>query len=362
MTRKRTVAVIGTRGYPSYYGGFETATRKLVPYLVESGWEVTVYCRRDQVAVMREDGVRQVFTPGVDSRRLSTLSFGLTAVLHAVFRRPDVALVMNCANGFWIPLLRLRRIPVVVNVDGLEWERDKWGRVARRVFLWGAILCARWAQTLVYDSRAIKQYWAERFDRDGEFIPYGGDDLEPGLLCEAFEPQSYVLLVARFVPENSVGEFLEAVPRLAEHVAVVLVGGAQDGPLEQQAQNLAASHENVWWLGHISDDRRLHALWHHSRVYFHGHSVGGTNPALVQAMALGCTVVARDTVYNREVLSDAGCFTAPTATAIVESVLQVCAAGGDRQSQRARQRAREFYAWPVVCADYERVLSAASRR
>ena len=127
-----TVAIIGTRGYPSYYGGFETAVRRLVPFLLEHGWAVRVYGRpgaMTEAAEATDPRVEIVTTRGIDSRSLSTLSYGFFSALHALLRPPDVALVMNVANGFWLPLLKLRGIPTVVNVDGIEWERDKWSRL-----------------------------------------------------------------------------------------------------------------------------------------------------------------------------------------------------------------------------------------
>lgn len=359
--QQRTVAVIGTRGYPSFYGGFETAVRRVAPALVERGWRVTVYGRRHgvQAGADADPRVRSVLTPGVDSATLSTLTFGLTAVLHALVSKPGVALVMNVANGYWLPLLKLRGIPTVVNVDGIEWERDKWSRLGKLVFRLGARLTARFADELVFDAEAIGDYWERHFDRTGTFIPYGGDtseilDLEPDL-----KPGRYVLLVARFVPENTVAEFLAAAPLIIDRhdLDVVLVGSAPEGhPLQEAASLLAATVPRVHQLGHLSDDRRLFALWQHAGAYFHGHTVGGTNPALVQAMALGARIVARDTVYNREVLGDAGVFCAGDADSIADAVGQALDAG-EPLRDLAIQRSRERYTWDLVVDRYEQVLA-----
>lgn len=358
---QRTVAVIGTRGYPSFYGGFETAVRRVAPALAGRGWRVTVYGRKQGV---RDDAdadprVRSVLTPGVDSAALSTLTFGLTAVLHALVTKPDVALVMNVANGYWLPLLKLRGIPTVVNVDGIEWERDKWSRLGKLVFRLGARLTARFADELVFDAQAIGDYWERHFGRAGTFIPYGGDpsevlDLEPDL-----KPGRYVLLVARFVPENTVAEFLAAAPLIIERhdLDVVLVGSAPEGdPLQDAATRLATTFPRVHQLGHLSDDRRLFALWQHAGAYFHGHTVGGTNPALVQAMALGAHIVARDTVYNREVLGEAGVFCGSDAESIATAVGRVLE-GGESLRELAVRRSRERYTWDLVVDRYDRVLA-----
>ncbi|MBZ5734948.1 glycosyltransferase [Nocardioides sp. TRM66260-LWL] len=358
--KRRTVAIIGTRGYPSYYGGFETAVRKLAPTLVDAGWDVVVYGRPGQIKLDDPDldpRVRVVTTRGVDSTALSTLTFGLTACLHAFFHRPHVALVMNCANGYWLPLLRLRRVPIVLNVDGIEWERQKWGPWAKRIFRWGAVLSGRMAHSLVFDAHAIGDYWRRTFRRDGYFIPYGGQPVGELPVEPGFTSGGYVLIVARFVPENTINEFLTAAETIAEHHPVILVGTSGAGnEIDARAERLDATHPNIHWMRHISDDRRLFALWQHAGVYFHGHSVGGTNPALVQAMACGARIVARDTVYNREVLADTAVYCAPDPASIASTVLAEMATTDDRGA-RARERGAAHYNWPDVCAAYEQAIS-----
>jgi glycosyltransferase involved in cell wall biosynthesis len=365
-----SVAVIGTRGYPSYYGGFETAVRHIAPHLADAGWDVTVYGRPGQERVddpAIDSRIQRRTTRGLESKSLSTLTYGLTAVLDTIRRRPDVALVMNCANGFWLPLLVMARIPTVVNVDGIEWERAKWGRAARAVFKAGARMTARFADRLVFDADAIGSYWDREFDQTGVVIPYGGTEaarlpLHPD--DEHLAGRSFALVVARFVPENTVPEFLDAARTIARRHPVVIVGSSgYGGELDERAAALAADEPDVHWLGHVSDDDRLFALWQHTSAYFHGHSVGGTNPALVQAMHCGAPVVARDTVYNREVLAgtDAG-FVAPDPTAIAAAVTELLddAARAARLRVQVVERARDAYTWRGVCDAYERVLRATA--
>lgn len=363
---KKRIAIIGTRGYPSYYGGFETAVRKIAPYLADQGWDVTVYGRHK--ATRQDDPnldtrIRRVVTHGMELKSLSTLSYGLSAVLHAMIRRPDVALVMNCANGFWLPLLKWRSIPTAVNVDGIEWERAKWGKIAKRVFKSGAYMTAKHADTIIADAHEIARHWKVNFNRDSIFLPYGGEI--PGYLPEldGHPHRSYILVVARFVPENSIPEFFQAVRKLNGKYRVVIVGSTgYGGPLDEEAKALAAEVDKVTWLGHVSDDSQLNSLWQHAGVYFHGHSVGGTNPALVQAMACGAPVVARDTPYNREVLLDTGKFVHPDASAIAEALTQQIedSLHGRFDPRPLLERSREQYSWEQVCGGYEKVVSALS--
>ena len=368
----RSIAIIGTRGYPNYYGGFETAVRFLAPALADDGWTVTVYGRKGGSDLTRGDGdprVRVVETWGLETKALSTLTFGLSAALHAFFAKPDVAIVMNVANGFWLPILRSRGIPTLLNVDGLEWTREKWGRAAKAVFKAGASLSAQWATRLVADSRHIASYWLKNFRRDSAFIPYGGVErlalpLPPGL-----EHRRYVLLVARLVEENTISPFLEAAEALAHDHDVVIVGSSgYASELEGRVADLASRSSRVTWLGHVADDDRLHALWQHCGAYFHGHSVGGTNPALVQAMFLGAPIVARDTVYNREVLGDSRLgFVRPDTESIVVAIRETLSDSQkqEEESVRARNRARSDYSWSGVTSAYSSAatdLLASSRK
>lgn len=361
-----SVAIIGTRGYPSYYGGFETLVRRLAPYLADHGWDVTVYSRHGQTVEAEADPrVRIRYTHGVDSTSASTLSYGLTASWSAIRRQPDVALVMNVANGYFLPGLKARGIPVALNVDGLEWERDKWNPMAKRAFRTGAALSARFADELIADSTNIADHWRREFGRESVFIPYGGEctddmiDESSARDLPGLEPGNFVLAVARLVPENSIDVFLAAARRLPSDVHVVLVGSAPAGdPIQVAAEELRESRPNVHLLGHVKDDTFLNWLWANAGVYFHGHSVGGTNPALVQAMACGAVVLARDTVFNREVLTDAGEFVAPDPEAVASAVQALIADPGERSrlGKLARERAALGYGWPEVLDAYRQVL------
>jgi glycosyltransferase involved in cell wall biosynthesis len=362
--RMPSVAIIGTRGYPSYYGGFETAVRTLAPFLAEHGWDVTVYGRGGATNDEDPDCDKRVTTRatrGFERKSLSTLTYGLTACIDAAHRKPDVALVMNIANGFWLPILRARGIPTLVNVDGVEWEREKWGRLAKFVFRSGAKLTARFGNRMVYDSRALAKKWQSDFNVSGVYIPYGGTTppqlpVEPGL-----ESRAYVLLVARFVPENTISEFFDAVEDIARYYDVVIVGSSGYGSnLDDRAGELAASNPRIRWLGHVSDDNRLFSLWRHAGVYFHGHSVGGTNPALVQAMACGAPTIARDTIFNREVIGPEGVFVKPKSQDIARAILSAMkdSTWQENASQRALRQVSSMYTWDKVCRTYELNLFA----
>ncbi|QNN53985.1 glycosyltransferase [Nocardioides mesophilus] len=355
------VAIIGTRGYPSYYGGFETAVRFLGEFLVEKDWDVTIYGRPEsgEGNHKADPRIEVKFTRGWDKKATSTLSYGMTASIDAVRLKPDVALVMNVANGYWLPLLKARGIPTLVNVDGVEWERAKWNRAARAVFRVGGRLTARFADEIVVDAEAIGDRWQEWYGRPGVYIPYGSLEVPKRPAPFGLPQGSYVLFVARFVPENSVDEFFEASRKIARDVPVVIVGSSgYGGELDQAAAALTSEFDSVRWLGHVRDDNLLHDLWSNCGVYFHGHTVGGTNPALVQAMRCGAPVLARDTVFNREVLAETGHFVDSDPGVIADALRDLLAAPAEARclGEAAALRAREKFDWPSICGDYKRAL------
>jgi glycosyltransferase involved in cell wall biosynthesis len=363
-------AIIGSRGYPSTYGGYETFVRRLVPEAVGLGHEVVVYCRSgpSRARAWAVDGAECRRTWGIDERRVSTLSFGLSACWDARRQDLDAALVVNCANGYWLRLLRSSGVPAALNVDGLEWERGKWSRLGRAVFRGGAAIAARTADRLVSDSEAVAGIWEERFGVRPTYIPYGAeivtDEADDELVRLGIEPRSYALTVARLVPENNVPMAIEGVAALAggSRPLHVIVGSAGPGGEATDYARELAPRAGVRWLGHVDDQRLLRQLYRHSLVYIHGHSVGGTNPALLEALGAGAPVLAFDVVFNREVIGPDGLYfdSAAQLTARLDEVL------GSRElrerlANRGRARVSARYAWPEVCRRYLDLLDELAR-
>jgi glycosyltransferase involved in cell wall biosynthesis len=364
------LAILGSRGFPSTYGGYETLVRRLAPFLLEAGHNVTVYCRaRDEGRrTWIAEGVRCIATPGYNSKSLSTLTFGMTATLDASLRRFDSILVLNIANGFWFPALRTARTPFAVNTDGIEWERGKWSRTGRAIFKAGAWMTARNANVLICDSKAIGDIWSERFGRDSTFIPYGAPvlyDVNRDLLdTVGIDAVRYLLVVARLVPENNVELTLDAIDLLgADAPHAVIVGSANfDSPIEKRLQEMEAAG-GVTWLGHVDDQRLLTQLWANSGVYIHGHSVGGTNPALLQALGAGAPTLALDTQFNAEVLPFLEQRFPQDAVALGDRIRSVIASPSLREDmvRRGRSVVRERYSWDDVCRAYMDVLVKLGR-
>jgi glycosyltransferase involved in cell wall biosynthesis len=358
-------AILGSRGFPSTYGGYETLVRHLAPFLVEAGHDVTVYCRaRDRGRrTWVTENVRCVATLGRETKTLSTLTFGMTATLDASFRRFDSILVLNIANGFWFPALRVARTPFAVNTDGIEWERGKWSPVGRTAFRAGARMTARNASELICDSHAIGAVWKELFGREVTFIPYGAPVLSgmgrDRLHAAGLGSRPYLLVVARLVPENNVELTLDALELLGERAPrAVIVGSAGfDSPIENRLRAMESAGR-VKWLGHVEDQRLLNQLWANSAVYVHGHSVGGTNPALLQALGAGAPTLALDTPFNAEVLPVPEQLFPRDAGLLAERI--DCVLRSSERQGRMRLAGQriiaERYSWEDVCRRYTDLL------
>jgi glycosyltransferase involved in cell wall biosynthesis len=367
------LAILGSRGFPSTYGGYETLVRYLAPYLRNAGHEVTVYCRArdDEQRIWATEGIRCISTPGYDTKSLSTLTYGMTGTVDACFRRFDSILVLNIANGFWFPLLRLARTPFAVNTDGIEWERGKWSRSGRAVFRAGAWMTARNAAALICDSRAIGAIWEGLFDRASTFIPYGAPVLDEvgsdRLEHLDLQDKPYLVVVARLAPENNVELTLDALELLGDRAPrAVIVGSANfDSPIESRLREMEMAGR-LQWLGHVDDQRLLTQLWAHSAVYVHGHSVGGTNPALLQALGAGAPTLTLDTPFNAEVLPYSEHQFPHDAYALADRIQAVVTSPllQHEMAERGRTVIRERYSWDDVCHTYMETLTnlASSRK
>jgi glycosyltransferase involved in cell wall biosynthesis len=359
------IAILGSRGYPSTYGGFETFVRHLSPWLRERGHDVTVYCRSKPdhgAGVWETGGVRCVWTPGLDSKSWSTVTFGATGSVDAAARGYDAILVLNVANGLFMPALWSRGTPVALNVDGIEWQRGKWGGAARFAFRLGAWMSTRLADELIVDAEALRPVWRDMYGVATTYIPYGAPVVRERnahlVTTLGLDPERYVLVVARLAPENNVDLALDAAAMLAEQRTTVVVGTANyDSPLQQRVQALDRAG-SVRWLGHVDDQELLTALWANCGAYVHGHSVGGTNPALLQALGAGAPTLALDTPFNREVVGD-GDQLFPASAPELARRIDACLTSADRR-QRFRMHGQrvvaERYDWEMVCERYMQVL------
>lgn len=352
---------MGTRGVPAQYGGFETAVEEVGARLVAMGHEVTVYCRNPGQRHRTHRGMRLVNLPAVRAKTAETLTHTALSVMHLCARPADVVVLFNAANAPFLPVLRARGIPVAVHVDGLEWQRGKWGWFGRRYYLACERLAVRMADRLIADAQAIGSYYEQRYGRTASFLPYGAPiqvDAPQGRLAGlGLTANGYHLVVARMEPENHVDMIVAGYARSRATLPLVVVGDAPYGGRHVEAVQEAAGHDKrIRLLGRISDQELLDQLYANAATYVHGHSVGGTNPSLLRAMGAATPVLAFDVAFNHEVLGQVGEFFADEDA--LRGLLEAAEADMDQGVARGlagQERARTRYDWDAVVSGYERL-------
>jgi glycosyltransferase involved in cell wall biosynthesis len=363
-----SIALVGTRGVPARYGGFETAVEEVGRRLADRGHRVVVYCRTVPGAEGSPPaghlGMELVHLPAARKRSLETLSHTALSVRHLVTHRTDAAIVFNAANSPLLPVLRAARIPVATHVDGLEWKRAKWGTVGRRYYRVAEALAVRWSDALIADAQGIADYYRDAFAAPTTLLSYGAPLIEPGSdrLAELdLEPRGYHLAVARFEPENHVDVIVEGYAASTARKPLVVVGSAPYAD-EYTRRVHALADGRVRFLGGVWDQELLDQLYANCCTYLHGHSVGGTNPSLLRAIGAGAAVTAFDVDFNREVVAGTGrFFRTPADVAREVAAVEADPAGTLRAGQRARELARG-YDWDEVAAGYEELARALAGR
>lgn len=361
--RSPHVALLGSRGIPARYGGFETFAAELGPRLVERGFEVTVFCERVRGAhPSTYRGVRLEYVAARGPGPVASLSYDLRCLWRAR-RRFDLVYMLGYGSSFACGLPRLFGTPVWINMDGLEWRRSKWGPGARR---WLRIMegCAcRSADRLVFDNGALAEDVLRRHRPRAEstVLAYGspvvtGADVAP-LERLGLEPDGYDLAVCRAEPENHLLELVRA-HRVADLARPLVVVANSDRNTSYCAALRELESDDLRLLGTVYDAQVLSALRVHAHFTLHGHSVGGTNPSLLEAMGCGAVVLAHDNPFNREVLVDAGRYFASEKDCArqLHELERVGAASLADLRSRARRHVRERYGWEDLADRYAREI------
>ena len=354
------IAMVGTRGIPAAYSGFETCVEELGSRLVARGHQVTVYCRSHHVRYSQPTyrGMRLVRLPTIPNKYLDTIVHTFLSLLHALFQPYDVVLMFIVGNAplAWIP--RLRGQKVVLNVDGLDWKREKWPRPAKAYIRWSERLATRFPHAFVTDSREVQRYYREQYGADSPYIPYGAavQRRPPGEWLARFglQPRQYVLFVGRLVPENCAHHLVEAFAGLETDMRCVIVGDAPYA--EDYIRSLKATDDpRVVFTGYVFGEG-YEELCSNAYVFVESSGVGGTHPALVEAMALGNCVVVHDTPENLETIGDAGLgYEGQRGGEALRELLAFLVANPQivrEYGARAVRHARAHYDWDRVAEGY----------
>lgn len=371
------LAILGTRGVPPAYGGFETFAAELGTRLAGRGHSVTVYCRdagsrgsevtgspskpRNAVTPQPEwNGIHRIVLPHVSGKYFETVTHTFLSALDALRRDFDAVLLCNAANAFTIPLLRAGRMPVAINVDGIERKRRKWNVLGQAFYAMGEAFAATFASAVIADAEVIAEYYRTNYNVEPEVIPYGAEfpSEDDSDVLQRLGIDNYILYVSRFEPENNPLEVVLAYEKLKDAPPLVMLGAARyDQALEAELRRHASP--KILFPGALyGPDYRT--LQRHALVYVQATEVGGTHPALIEAMASGGLVLANDTPENREVGGDAIRYFELRPVEMLSGMLRECLANADQDAVwrgRARRRAAERFGWEAVTDAYEHLLA-----
>ena len=362
----KVVRILGTRGIPAAHGGFETFAEHLALFLVARGWRVVVYCQEDGTGAIYEDvwqGVERVHIPVEQTGPKGTIVFDWKATAHAA-RFGNLCLTLGYNTAVFCALLRLKGIPNLINMDGIEWSRAKWGAVAKTWF-WLNDWAGCWlGNHLVADHPQIKLHLQTRVTASKiTTIPYGADAVTVASVSPVeslglnLEPGRFWTVIARAEPENSLLEIVQGFSAKPRGMQLLVLGNYEEANTYHRAVKAAASAE-VRFVGAIYDKTVVQSLRAHSAGYVHGHQVGGTNPSLVEAMGAGNAVIAHDNRFNRWVVGDGAVYFngAESFAKCMDELM-----GNPSKLAHLRQqvliRFQDAFTWPDVLEQYEALLT-----
>jgi glycosyltransferase involved in cell wall biosynthesis len=303
------ISIIGSRGYPHVYSGYETLIKELSERLVKQGVKVTVYCHRNlfEERPKQVNGVDLVYMPTIETKSLSQLIHSFFSITHACFSNTDVVLVVNSANGPFGLITRLFRKPTAINVDGLEWLRPKWKGLGAAYFKWASKQATKWYDQIINDSDEMRRVYLELFNKESKVIAYGANirsSTKPELIKKwNLDHQGYYLIVGRLIPDNNADLIIEGFLKSNSNCKLVVVGDVPYSDTYASRLKALKDHRLIF-TGYVTNQEELAELYHNSFAYFHGHEFGGTNPTMLKAMAYGTAILALDTPFNQEMLQE----------------------------------------------------------
>ncbi len=356
------IAIIGSRGIPVNYGGFETLAEELSINLVKKGHDVTVYCCKPYTKsdALIYKGVKRVILPTIRTKILEKPVFCILSLIHASLKNFDIILMLGVSVSLLCFIPRIFGKKVIINIDGLEWKRKKWGVMISSYLKFAERMAGVMADTIVTDAKWIKEYYKKRYGRDSVYIPYGASVIkvhpERTLTKLGLDKGGYVLYVSRFEPENNALLVRQAYDEIANSAKkLVMIGDAPyAGKYIRKVKN--TSNPNIIFTGYLFGDQYKELL---SNAYFfiQATEVGGTHPALIEAMGAGNCVLANDVTEHREVLGDAGFYYKGKEE--LKKMIQFLIDNEkvvEEKGNSARRIVEEKYSWEKITDQYERLF------
>lgn len=365
MNKKMRIAIIGTRGIPANYGGFETFAEELSIRLVKNGHFVTVFGRSGYIDKKYNNryykNVHIKILPSVKSKYFDTISHTFLSVMNITFKKYDVILICNSANSIFSLIPRIFGKKVIVNVDGLERKRKKWNFLGKIWYLFGELFSVLFPNKIVTDAKVIQEYYKKRYHKSSIFIPYGAYVVKAPAVKTLkkfnIEPGEYFLYVSRLEPENNAHIVIKAFEQVKTDKKLVIVGDAPYA-IEYIKRLKETKDSRVIFTGFVYG-RGYKELQSHTYCYIHATEVGGTHPALIEAMGFGNCVIANETPENIEVVGDCGIiYEKNNILNLCEKINYVVSnpAVVKEYGMRAVERVKEGYSWDYVCSEYEKLF------
>jgi glycosyltransferase involved in cell wall biosynthesis len=353
------IAILGTRGIPNHYGGFEQCAEYLALGLVERGYEVLVYNSHNHPYKDSEwKGVKlqHCYDPEDKLGTAGQFVYDLNCILDLRKQNVDIVLQLGyTSSSIWGWLLPKKSV-VTTNMDGLEWKRTKYSDKVRKFLLYAESLGIKYSDHLISDSIGIQDYIKDKYQKASIFIPYGAhlfNEATSATLCEFdVTDYNYDMLIARLEPENSIEIILDGVA-IAKGSKPFLVVGKHLTKYGEYLKNKYKAFSNIRFIGGVYDINKLNNLRHYSNIYFHGHTVGGTNPSLLEAMASNSLICANDNPFNRYILNDDAIYF-KTAEDVSKHLMNVIHTDVMCQSMinANRDKITNIYAWDIIIDQY----------
>lgn len=344
------ISIIGTVGLPACYGGFETLVENLVDE-TDSKKDITVYCSTKSYdkRIKTYNGVKLTYIP-FKANGPQSIIYDITSLLHALFKRPDVVLILGVSGCVFLPFFRLfSKSKVVTNIDGLEWRREKWGKWPKRFLKYSERLAVKYSDTVIADNQAIADYVNEEYAVQSAVIAYGGDHaVGKDMICS---DAGFALALCRIEPENNVEMILNAFSHTTKPLK--FIGNWANSEFGRQMKAKYSSFENIELIDPIYDIEKLSLLRASCSFYVHGHSAGGTNPSLVEMMHFGKTIMCFDCNYNRASTEDKAGFFSDS----VDLVANINAKKAFDNGQAMLDIAQRRYTWDIVRNQYFDLIS-----
>lgn len=365
------VSIIGSRGYPYVYSGYETLIKELSERLVQKNCEVTVYCHKNLFKEYPEqvNGITLKYVPTIETKSLSQLIHSFLSITHACFSNTDVIFAVNAANGPFGLLTRLCGKPTAINVDGLEWLRPKWKGLGARYFKMAAKMATQFYDHIINDSDEMRLVYLEEFNTESTVIAYGAEarySKAPERIKQwNLQQEDYYLIVGRLIPDNNADILIEGFLQSASTKKLVVVGDVFYA--DEYADRIKAlKDDRLVFTGYVNNSEDLAELYHNAFAYLHGHEYGGTNPTMIKALAYGSAILALNTRFNQEMLQQGkhGLFFEKNSVSVQNQIIK--AEQKPEAIQRLKAISREGlidkYNWDAITAQYLKVFTSLSTK